>query len=93
MLELILNLSVALTLKPLLGKRRDYVRLYMPDYSWIAVVCGSFALVWSVLRTGLVIRAAVTPPPRRASMAQEASTVNNCIARGATTALTRTAAP
>jgi hypothetical protein len=29
----------------------------MPDYAWIAMACGSFALVWSFLRTGLVLRA------------------------------------
>jgi hypothetical protein len=31
--------------------------LFMPDYSWMAYVCGSFAVVWSFLRTGLVLRA------------------------------------
>jgi hypothetical protein len=30
--------------------------LYMPDVSWIALVCGSFALAWMVMRTGLVLR-------------------------------------
>jgi CubicO group peptidase (beta-lactamase class C family) len=57
LLPLIPNLLVALTLKPLLSKRRGYLKLYMPDYSWIAMVCGSFALAWGVLRTGLVLRA------------------------------------
>jgi CubicO group peptidase (beta-lactamase class C family) len=56
LLPLVLDLSVALTLLPLLGKRRDYLRLYMPDYSWIAMVCGSFSLVRSFLRTGSVLR-------------------------------------
>jgi len=41
----------------MLGKRRSYLMFYMPDYSWIAMVCGSFSLVWSFLRTGLVLRA------------------------------------
>ncbi len=27
----------------------------MPDYAWIATVCGGFAGVWAFLRTGLVI--------------------------------------
>ncbi len=40
----------------MLGKRRGYLRLYMPDYSSIALVCGTFGLVWSFLRTGLVLR-------------------------------------
>jgi hypothetical protein len=56
LLPLIPNLLVALTLRPMLGKRRGYLRLYMPDCSWIAMVCGSFSLVWSVLRTALVLR-------------------------------------
>jgi CubicO group peptidase (beta-lactamase class C family) len=57
LLPLVPNLLVALTLRPMLGKRRGYLMLYMPDYSWTAMVCGSFALVWSFLRTGLVLRA------------------------------------
>ena len=57
LLPLIPNLLVALTLEPMLGKRRGYLMLYMPDYSWIAMVCGSFSLVWSFLRTGLVLGA------------------------------------
>jgi CubicO group peptidase (beta-lactamase class C family) len=55
LLPLIPNLLVALTLVPMLGKRRGYLMYYMPDYSWIAMICGSFALVWSFLRTGLVL--------------------------------------
>jgi CubicO group peptidase (beta-lactamase class C family) len=57
LLPLIPDLSVALTLLPVLGKRRDYLMLYMPDYSWIAMACGSLSLVWSLSRTGLVLRA------------------------------------
>ena len=56
LLPLIPDLLVALTLLPVLGKRRGYLMLYMPDYSRMAMVCGSFALVWMVLRTGLVLR-------------------------------------
>jgi hypothetical protein len=51
------NLPVDLSLRPMLGKRRGYLRLYMPDFSWIAMVCGSFSLVWGFLRTALVFRA------------------------------------
>jgi len=51
------NLLVALTLIPMLGKTRGYLMLYMPDYSRIALVCGSFAGTWAFLRTGLVLRA------------------------------------
>jgi hypothetical protein len=57
LLPLIPNLLAAFTLKPMLSKRRGYLMLYMPDYSWTAMVCGSFALVWSFLRTGLVLGA------------------------------------
>jgi hypothetical protein len=59
LLPLIPNLLLALTLKPILGKRGGYLMLYMPDFSWIARVCGSFALVWSFLRTGLIFRALI----------------------------------
>jgi hypothetical protein len=61
LLPLIPNLLVALTLIPMLGKMRGFLMLFMPDYSWIAMVCGSFALVWSFLRTGLVLRALRKP--------------------------------
>jgi CubicO group peptidase (beta-lactamase class C family) len=57
LLPLIPNLLVALTLIPMLGRMRGYLRLYWPDYSWTALVCGSFALVWSFFRTGLLLRA------------------------------------
>lgn len=56
LLPLMANLLVALSLKPLMSKRRGYLRLYMPDFSWIATVCGSFSLVWSLLRTALLLR-------------------------------------
>jgi hypothetical protein len=57
LLPLVPNLLAALTLKPILSKRRRYLMLYMPDYSWIAMVCGSFSLVWSFISTRLVLRA------------------------------------
>lgn len=57
LLPLIPNLLVALTLKSVVGKRRGYLRLYMSDWAWIAMVSGSFALVWSFMRTGLVLGA------------------------------------
>ncbi len=40
----------------MLGKRRGYLMLYMSDYSRIATICGSLALVWGFLRTGLVLQ-------------------------------------
>jgi len=57
LLPLIPNLLVALSLLPVLGKTRGYLRLYMPDFTGIAKVCGSFALLWSALRTGLILLA------------------------------------
>jgi len=49
LLPLIPNLLVTLTLTPMLGKTRGYLMLYMPDYSWTALVCGSFAGIRSLL--------------------------------------------
>jgi CubicO group peptidase (beta-lactamase class C family) len=54
---LILNLLVALTLVPVSGRRRGYLQLYMPDFTLIANLCGRFALLWSVLRIAMWIRA------------------------------------
>jgi CubicO group peptidase (beta-lactamase class C family) len=56
LLPLIPNLLAALTLLPMLGKRRGYRMLYKPDSSWTYLVCGSLALIWSLLRTGWVLR-------------------------------------
>ncbi len=57
LLPLGFNLLVAFTLTPLLGATRGFWLLYMPDFSWIALICGGFAGIWSFLRTGLVLRA------------------------------------
>ncbi len=57
LLPLIPNLLAALTLKPMLGKRRGYLRLYMAETWSMTLVSGSFALAWRVLRSGLVLRA------------------------------------
>ncbi len=61
LLPLIPNLLVAFTLIPMLSKLRGFLRLFMPDFSWIALVCGSFAGLWSILRTGLILRALRKP--------------------------------
>lgn len=60
LLPLLSNLLVALPLLPMLGNMRSFLLLYMPDFAWIALLCGSFSLGWSCLRTGLMLR---TPPP------------------------------
>ena len=57
LLPLVPDLLVSLPLVGLLWTDTlDVMLVYMPDVSWIALVCGSFALVWMVLRTGLVLR-------------------------------------
>ncbi len=53
---LIPDLLAALTLVPMLGKMRGWVRLFMPDYSWIAHISGGFAAIWAFLRTGLILQ-------------------------------------
>lgn len=46
---------------PLLGLLRTrtlgVMLLYLPDVSWIALVCGGVAPAWAALRTGLLLRA------------------------------------
>jgi CubicO group peptidase (beta-lactamase class C family) len=33
-----------------------FMLLFMPDLSWVALICGGFAGVWTFLRTGLILR-------------------------------------
>jgi hypothetical protein len=74
LLPLIANLLAALTLLPLLGKQRGYLLLYMPDSARLALVCGSWAAVWGLLRTGLVLAAlGKRPPPSSPVHPQEAN--------------------
>jgi CubicO group peptidase (beta-lactamase class C family) len=56
LLPLIPNLLAALTLVPMLGKMRGFLMLFMPDFSWIALICGSFAGIWAVLRTWMILQ-------------------------------------
>jgi CubicO group peptidase (beta-lactamase class C family) len=56
LLPLIPNLLAALTLVPVMSKMRGWVRLFMPDFSWIAWISGGFAIVWAFLRTGLILQ-------------------------------------
>lgn len=55
LLPLIPNLLTAFTLIPMLGKMRSFMKLFAPDYSWLALICGSFAGIWAILRTGLIL--------------------------------------
>ncbi len=61
LLPLIPNLLVALTLVPMLSKMRGWILLFMPDFSWIARICGGFAAIWSVLRTILILSTTRNP--------------------------------
>ncbi len=40
----------------MLSKLRGFLRLFMPDFSWVAWISGSFAGIWAFLRTGLIVR-------------------------------------
>jgi CubicO group peptidase (beta-lactamase class C family) len=57
LLPLTPNLLTAFTLVPVMGRMRGWISLFMPDFSWIARVCGGFAAIWALLRSGLVLRA------------------------------------
>ena len=61
LLPLIPNLLLALTLVPTMGKMRGWILLFMPDFSWIARICGGFAAVWVFLRTGLILQTLRNP--------------------------------
>lgn len=56
-LPLIPNLLIASTVKSQFGRRRGYLRLYMPDYFTLSLVSGSLAVVWSFLRTRINLKA------------------------------------
>jgi hypothetical protein len=73
LLPLIPNLLAALTLVPMLSKMRGWVRLFMPDYSWIALVCGSFSLVWCFLRPVLILKALQKSPASNTRMEETSS--------------------
>ena len=58
LLSLLPNLTLGTILIYLQSTRLlRFLRLFMPDLAWMVTVSGSFALVWSFLRTGLVLRA------------------------------------
>jgi CubicO group peptidase (beta-lactamase class C family) len=57
LLTLFPDLLTSLTLVPMMSKMRGWIRLFMPDFSWIAWICGSFATFWIFLRTGLMLKA------------------------------------
>jgi hypothetical protein len=57
LLPLLPNLLAALTLRPMLGKRGGYLRLYMPDLAWTTLIGGSFGQVWSFWYTRRFLKA------------------------------------
>ncbi len=55
LLPLIPHLLVALSLIPMRRRIGGFLRLFLPDGSWIALISGSFAAIWIFLRTGLIL--------------------------------------
>jgi hypothetical protein len=45
-----------------------FLHLFMPDLAWIARISGSFAGIWIILHTGLILRALRKPPASNAQM-------------------------
>jgi len=58
LLPLVLNLSFAAFLVYLKSTGLiNFLHFYMPDLAWIARLSGGFALIWSTLRTALLLQA------------------------------------
>jgi hypothetical protein len=58
LLPLIPNLSLAGILIYLKSNGLiRFMQLFMPDLAWIIQISGSFAGIWSILRSGLILRA------------------------------------
>lgn len=55
-LPLIPDLLAAAMLIPTFSRLRGFWNLFIPDFTLVARVCGSFAVIWSILRTGLMLR-------------------------------------
>jgi len=71
LLPLIPNLLAALTLIPVLGKMGGFLRLFLPDVAWIALISGAFAGVWAFLRTGMMLRELRKPPSPAMTLSPE----------------------
>jgi len=57
LLPLMPNLALAGILGYLQSSRLiRFLHLFMPDLAWIAQISGSFAGIWAILRTGLILR-------------------------------------
>jgi CubicO group peptidase (beta-lactamase class C family) len=58
LLSLIPNLSlVALPLLLRVKGMFGFTKFFMPDVAWMALIGGGFAGIWSILRTGLILKA------------------------------------
>ncbi len=61
-LPVILNLVLVLcALYLVAGGSLRFWMLFMADLTWLALICGSFALVWIFVRSGLILRALGKP--------------------------------
>ena len=57
LLPLIPNLSLVAILVYLRSSGLlRFLKLFMPDLSWIVRISGGFAGIWAILRTGLILR-------------------------------------
>jgi CubicO group peptidase (beta-lactamase class C family) len=66
LLPLMPNLALAGILGYLQSSRLiRFLHLFMPDLAWIAQISGSFAGIWAILRTGLILRARRRPARRQ----------------------------
>jgi CubicO group peptidase (beta-lactamase class C family) len=66
LLPVIPNLSlVALPIFLQVSGVLRYMMLFLPDVSWIALICGGFAGIWSILRTGLILQTLREPASPR----------------------------
>ena len=66
LLPLIPNLSfAALSSRLLTSKLLGFFLLFVPDFSWLALLCGGFAGIWAFLRTGLILKGSRKAPGAR----------------------------
>jgi hypothetical protein len=58
-LPLIWNIVIAYVLLVVLpgafGANMSVILLFQPDVGWVAVISGAFAIIWGLLRTGIII--------------------------------------
>jgi hypothetical protein len=65
LLPLIPNLTLAAILVYLQSSRLiRFLHLFMPDIAWIIRISGSFAGIWAILRTGLILLTLRKPQPQ-----------------------------